>query len=344
MNRAKVIIRNSLNLLSGVYGLLRTIKSDSETSRDLISRVFDNQTINLNESNLLVRMRWGGWIDVDPENIDQLVGLVVNRVWEPATTSLILRNVKKSSTNLNIGTSYGYYAALFGVMGGPNSVNYCVEANPYMIPYLLKTSFWSGTINQTRIMNRAVSNVDGEKVKIYYMPQFSGGGGVNATAAKMEKFTYSSIEETRWSAENLKLLETSEGFLAPGTALYLESEIETITVDSIIPENLCIGIMKVDIEGMESKCVLGAKKVIQRSPDILVILEHSEYTYRVGSDSTKQEIEEAWKFLADEGFRCFQIVPQERYDLPAQLLEIFSFEEWKTVPHGDFAFSRIVLS
>lgn len=311
------------------------IKLVGETG-DLKNTFVNTKFIHLNKNCALVRMRWGAYVAVDPNNLDQLVGLLVNQQWEPATTKVIMDRCERGSININVGTSYGYYAALLGVWGGSTSKTYCFEANAYMIPYLLKTAYWTGVINDLKIMNCAISDSSNEVVQLRYMPQFAGGGGIYEATDFIKADRY---EDTLWSATNLGLIEDEKGFLSPGKAIYLESQVKTKTLDELIP-NEKITILKIDIEGMESEAILGGRKLIERSQNISIILEMSEFSYQNVGELKRQKYLQAWEFLHKEGFKCQGITPMENYESEVSMYSVTDFSEWIKVPHGDFLFSR----
>lgn len=328
-------VSNSVHLSEELRLILDRIEQVSGSS-DLKSTFVSTKFMPLNNSCALIRMRWGAYLAVDPNNLDQLIGLLVNQQWEPATTKLIMERCERGSINVNVGTSYGYYAALLGVWAGSTSKTYCFEANSYMIPYLLKTAYWTGVINDLKIMNCAISDSSNEIVKLRYMPQFAGGGGVNEATDFIKVDRY---EDTLWSLANLKLLEDESGFLSPGKAIYLESEVKTKTLDELIPEG-DINILKIDIEGMESEAILGGRNLIKRSKNISIILEMSEYSYQNAGELKKLKYLKAWDFLLQEGFKCKGIIPMENYESEVRMYPVNDFSEWVQVRHGDFLFSR----
>lgn len=279
----------------------------------------------------------GAWLAVDPRNLDQLVGLVVNREWEPATTGLIMRNIKREGSFVNVGTSYGYYAALLPVLGGPISKTYCFEANPYMIPYLLKTCYWTGVVDQVQIFNRAVSDASESEITISFMRQFAGGGNASAESKTLK---FATTSDTDWTPYNLKYLENEQGIINPRIALYNDYQVKTVVIDDKVPSMKKIDLMKIDIEGMESRAILGAKNTIKNSKSIIIILENSRDTYKNASLDDQTKMREAWDFLSEERFDCFAIIPAQKYEKEVGLRKISSWSEWIDVDHGDFIFSR----
>jgi FkbM family methyltransferase len=293
--------------------------------------------INLDEETILVRMKWGGWVAVDNQNIDQLVGLVVNKQWEPSTTAVMLKNLKRGGVSINIGTSFGYYASLLGVFGGPNSINYCIEANPFMIPYLIKTCYWSGVIDQVRILNRAISDVKDKDLELLYMRQFTAG---ISKSFRTTKQVFKDLSESSWTHKSVKFLEDRDGFIDTGTSLQTKFIVKSTTVDSFIPNNTAVNVLKMDVEGMESLAILGAKATIQNSPEITIILEHSSNVFTSATESEKTVIKQAWDFLSNEGFYCWKIMPLEDFSEQILLEQIPSWKVWTETSHGDFVFRR----
>lgn len=311
----------NLELRNRIEQLLELMRKPKELPR----------VITLADDLVIVRIRWGCYLAVDPNNFDQLVGLLVEGQWEPGTTRVIMDLIKPNSTYINLGTSYGYYANLFAIFGGSASKTICVEANPYMVLYLMKSAFWSGTVNQMRIYNLAATEFTGDTLQIAFMPQFAGGGALNGSP----EISIAGIHETRWTIDSLKKITNEEGLVIPQTGLYTSHKVNSVKLDDLVPDSE-IDFVKMDIEGSEPSAILGCKKLICRSKDIKIICEHSS---QFASNNYAKTIE-AFEFLMEENFECYYIKPTEKFEEPSNLVRLYTIEDWLGAKHGDYLFIR----
>lgn len=335
----RVVRRKLFNgiLLNWQNKLHRYLFHTSNASCVRVETQLNENLISLDNDTVIVKMKWGGLIAVDPKNVDQLVGLVVNREWEPSVTRVIMDRVTEGSQNVVVGTSFGYYPSLIGILAGQNSRTYAIEANSNMIDYLIRTGYWSGVINQLTIHNSAISHVSGQSVMLKHNREFTGAVEFEFETKQKSSTLHNSTH--RWKPENLLSMESSEGFLQPGFGVQDYLEIKTRTLDEIVRYGE-ISILKMDIEGMEANAILGAKNLIERSRNLYIIMEMSNSTFEHADAHQKDLIRKAWNYLEQQKFVCFRITPSESFNREVALDPINTFEDWIQSHHADFLFER----
>ena len=116
----------------------------------------------------------------------------------------------------------------------------------------------------------------------------------------------------------------------------LRTEPEVITVPGIpLDETLIelggVSLLRMDVEGFEPMVIRGARRLIERSPDIAIVAEWSVpmMSIRVDLASFVEELEKS-------GFRAWQINGDARF-VPVAMADLL------TLPHCEVAFARIDL-
>ena len=133
-----------------------------------------------------------------------------------------------------------------------------------------------------------VGDVEGEEVDYYRInPNFEGGGKVK-------------VEETG----NSIYKELSPFFNEPIIEKHVTHTIDNL-VESVGLENDAFQIMKLDVQGSELKALRGAKKLIARSPDLIIITEVSIVPYNGGDAPSFFDIHLEMEKM---GFRMIEII------------------------------------
>lgn len=291
----------------------------------------------------MVEMHYGGMLSFDTRNIDTMPGPVRDGWAEPWNDLLLRSLLKPGMTYVNCGANYGYFTVLGGLQVGVQGKVFSFEANPHIFCHLMRSLFYSGTVVQTTLFNRAVSNTDGEQLDFLFDPQYSGGG--NVTWARPEPKAaedYATPDDCTWSPATLPRLLDDRGRWINGRGLVSGFPATTITLDTAL-EGLAdtIDVIQLDIEGSEPRAILGAKKVLAASPDVRIIMEwFGKYAERPGVAETCREM---WDFLVTEQkFQPFRIepAPSMPYTTPPTLHKVESWEAFCALPHGEVYLER----
>lgn len=270
-----------------------------------------NQAIYLGRDRLLVRASWGGWMIVPTFNVDVALGVVRDGIIEPWTTRLVQELLRRGQTYVHAGANFGYYAALGGHLVGGEGRVIAVEANPHIIPYLLLTRHWSGLTDRLEVFWRALWNKAGEQLTFRFDPQYLGGG--NAEDAFAEWGPIAECMDWReliWSASMLPRITGPDGRIASGHGAQTTFTAVTTTIDDVVPNEISVDLIHLDIEGAEPYALLGGKGVIARSDQLRLITEWASERYDRGSQTMRAAFDELWTFLQDQGFRVRQLVPK----------------------------------
>ena len=126
------------------------------------------EIIPLGDRAVAVRLAFGAWLVVPTWNIDVNVGLIRDGIIEPWTSRAIEALLKPGNRYVNLGAHC--------VGRGGRVV--AVEANRQLLPYLMRSLYWSGYPDVIQLYNCAASDVDDLEVDLMFDPQFAGGASV----------------------------------------------------------------------------------------------------------------------------------------------------------------------
>jgi FkbM family methyltransferase len=226
---------------------------------------------------MLVELNWGGFVVVPTFNLDVAVGAIRDGVIEPWTTELVSQIVKPNDKVVNVGANFGYYTSLLGRLIGIGGRCISIEANPFLLNYLVKSVYYNGTPNQTQIHSFAAGENSG-KTLLQFGTAFIGGGGViNATIQD-----FKSIEQSIWTLSDMSDLTRNDAYQwFPGDR-QISIEVPLKTVDEICDNELDFGLF--DVEGSEPFVLLGMEKSIRRSKNFKFIAEWSPAYLSRGND------------------------------------------------------------
>ncbi|MBW6397171.1 FkbM family methyltransferase [Roseomonas sp. HJA6] len=164
--------------------------------------------------------------------------LMYEGFWEYWLTEFIWRNVKPGQVALDVGANHGYYALLMADLVGPEGQVHAFEPNPRMVQLLRDTAALNGFWQSIRVHPCAV----GER------------------AAAAVRFLASVAEP-----KNGRLLSERD---AAGTGVL---EVPIISLDEALPGR--VDFVKIDVEGAEELVWRGMQEVIDRNPEIQIVLE-----------------------------------------------------------------------
>lgn len=157
--------------------------------------------------------------------------------WEKGLTDLVGRIIKPGMTAIDIGAHIGYYSVLFSQLVQPGGKVFSFEPEPYNFS-LLKKNIEINKINNCIIENKAISDID-NKLKLYLDPDNFGGHSA-----------------------------TSRG--NPNNFI----EVEALPLDDYFKDkDTHVDFIKIDIEGGEYSALDGAKDIIRKNPDLIMVLE-----------------------------------------------------------------------
>lgn len=292
--------------------------------------------INLGTDTILSQQVWGGYIAVPSTNIDVAIGIVREGIHEPWTTRLVQELLREGQTYLNVGANFGYYTALGGHIVGPSGKVHSIEANPYVMPYTMKTIYWSSVSDRVELYNVAIGDVEGGTVNFAFDYQYMGGGGVDRGSKIVAR-----DGSPYWDVTNIDFLVDRNRRWVKGRGLYNTFQAHFRTLDALLSDVPAADLLHMDIEGSEPAAIAGGHELIRRSPNLRIITEWGGQHYQNGSPEQRKLVEDMWAFLVDDQkFRVRHIEPQISADGGLYIGKLLNFDEFVQMPHGDYVWVR----
>ncbi len=294
---------------------------------------------------MLAEAAWGGMMVVPAWNMDVTIGVARDGLHEPWTTRLVQELLRPGERYLNAGANFGYFVCLAGRLVGPAGRVVGVEPNPHIVPFLMKSLYWNGSIGNTEVVVRALSDTPDEPLTFHFDPQYLGGGAprdVSAPLASAER-DFATPEEARWSAATLPQMLDAEGRWIKGIGLMTSFETRTATIDGILARFGLDGLdlLHLDIEGSEAAALLGARRTIATSRRLKIITEWSAGHYVNAAPRLRDAFNAAWEMLTGHGYRVRHLRPQLAGDgglFVSPPLTRAAMTE--TAPHGDYVWIK----
>jgi len=190
--------------------------------------------------------------------------LIMDGHWEFPVTEFIARNVARGDIAMDLGANFGYYTLLMADLVGAQGKVHAFEPSPLTMDFLRKSVSINGFDGRVRLRGEAIWDKSGEKLKLR-MP----------------------MEEPK----NARVLPDSAK-AGPAGAGMRDVVIETLALDDLDVGN--VAFMKVDIEGAEERLWRGMRRFLERSPDVLLLLEFNSARC-VDARRTLQDISNKFK-------------------------------------------------
>ena len=205
--------------------------------------------VPLPENRLLVHTIHSTLMIVDANDLIITPQLAIYRRWEPELTDLVWNSCKPDTVFVDVGANVGYFTILAAASirnGGKGRV-IAIEPNPDCLPLLQRNLVINWSICPVDVRTVAAGAAPGE-VWLAYPADRTANAHVSTPGQDVEG-------ERR-------------------TLVRIEP------LDAIVPEDLAVDILKIDVEGHEISVFRGAERVISRSPNIKVVMEWSPVQMR----------------------------------------------------------------
>lgn len=179
---------------------------------------------------------------LDPDDLITTPQMVIYRQWEADISQMFRSLCRPDSVVVDIGANFGYFsvlaANLIGTGGGGQVIAF--EPNPSLCTLLRRNRDINWSIAPVVLHEIALG--EGDKQLVLHVPKCRGANGS---------------------------LSPPEGMACD------EIPVQVRRLDDVLPPNLAVDIMKIDVEGHEATVLRGAQAVMARSPDLHIILEWS---------------------------------------------------------------------
>lgn len=180
---------------------------------------------------------------IDPNDLIIAPQMVVYRQWEADISQLFRSLCRPDSVVVDIGANFGYFSVLAANLIGAGGTGQVIsfEPNPSLCSLFRRNRDINWSIAPVTLHEIALGE---RKDQLFlHVPTDRGANGSLSAPEGME------CERIPVSVRRL---------------------------DSMLPPDLAVDIMKIDVEGHEATVLRGARKVIARSPNLHLILEWSQ--------------------------------------------------------------------
>jgi FkbM family methyltransferase len=203
-------------------------------------------------------------------------GILNSKTYEPNVTRILNERVRPGMTVLDVGANIGYHSLLMSVLIGREGRCIAIEPNPWNVKLLLANKNLN-RFEQLEILQAAAGNAWG----VLQLNAMYSNGVVSPVNAK--------------SIQEISQRET----------------VLSLKIDGILPPDVRVDVIKIDVEGSEFNALSGALRCIENDHP-LIISEFQPFGLR-GSGVTPEEY---LTFLTDLGYHL--AVLESNHCVPCQ--------------------------
>jgi FkbM family methyltransferase len=191
-----------------------------------------------------VRTTWGGKLLVETTDLLLAPWLMLDGLWEPLVTHVVWENLAPGGVFVDVGANIGYYTILAGkAVGGAGQV-YAFEAHPRIYD-LLSTTVGVNWMRSFITTEHLAVYEDTRKLDFFMHERFAG----NSSLAQADE----------------------------ASAAVSKVQVDTVSLDEYFAGNPArIDLIKVDVEGGELYVFRGMRKLLEATPDVVVVCEWSQ--------------------------------------------------------------------
>lgn len=195
-------------------------------------------------------------------------------MYEQGTTHLIMRFLKEGDVFVDAGANLGYFTILAAKKVGRDGKVYCFEPNPSVTKYLLR-NIELNQLENVVVHEKGVSDINGHFMFFVSDKDISLGNVVGPIGKDSQAI-----------------------------------QIQTVRMDEELPLGLEVDLAKIDVEGEELNVLRGMQSIIERSPEIKILIEYS----LTNSERKKSNPQDLLDFLA-QWFSIYQVLDSSEFSL-----------------------------
>jgi FkbM family methyltransferase len=241
----------------------------------------------------------GHQIFLDPSDNDLTPHLLGGGRWEDSVERLIVRLLRPGQCCLDIGANIGYHTLVMAYCVGTSGEVHGFEPHPVVARLLRATIAVNGLADRVKLHEVALTDHDGE-VTLLALPDHLGGGHVSPMG-----------HEEAYGTGKI-------AFKVPARRLD----------DMFGSDAKPISLIKMDIEGGEAWALRGGAALLQRSPDVRVIMEWSPQML-----SPRTDIAALVDWLEGLGMRFWRVIEGGK-------LQPLDRAALLNLPHSDILITR----
>ncbi len=227
-----------------IAALSRRAQTEIRAGLDDIARMLADRRdyIFLGGTNALTTVDHGHRLFVDTRDRQLVPHLVTNGHWEAWNARLFRQVLRDGDRVVDAGSNVGYFVTLAAELVGRTGHVHAFEANPDIARLLTSSVEINGYASRVTVSTIAVSDRSGTAQFIAYSDR-QGDGGL--------------------------LQHNPCADVANGTVL----DVETGSLDAALPAISNVRLMHFDIEGGEPAALRGARRIIETSPRLVLLVE-----------------------------------------------------------------------
>ncbi|TBW38770.1 FkbM family methyltransferase [Siculibacillus lacustris] len=215
-------------------------------------------SVFLGDHRVLTRTRHGVRMILDTRDIILTPILLLEGLWEPETTQLLVDILKPGMNFVDVGANVGYFACLAGRLNRPGGKLWAFEADPVTFEYLTDNVNLNWFFDDVELVHKAAYETSGT-LTLHQRQKYKGN---------------TSIGQTRQA--DLDTLRDAS----------IAIEVAAVSLDDHFRANdERIDLVKIDVEGAEPFVLRGMRGLIERQPEMRILFEWSPGQIRgVGED------------------------------------------------------------
>jgi FkbM family methyltransferase len=246
------------------------LRLEVEAMRELIQQtrnLVGPMGLPMPDGSMLTQTLHGLLYYIDPTDTIIAPQMLIYRQWEADLTRLINALLEDATTFVDVGANFGYFSCLAAkrLADKPQASVIAVEPNPHLIKLLKRNAEINWSLAPIKVIEAAAGEAAGP-VTLFIPAEHGANGGLT------------NVDQA------------------------LQVKVDMIRLDDIISPGLTVDVMKVDVEGHELGVLKGAADIIQRSPDIKIIVEWSPNQMR----DAGVKVEEFKSFMIEKGLSPFK--------------------------------------
>lgn len=243
-----------------------------------------NIRFHLSNDELLVNTLYDG-VNLVIDKHDPYISYVISQIgtWEPDSIQMMARFVKPGDTIVNLGTHIGIELVVLGQIAGPTGRLYGVEPGFVNFRILQKNIFINKLHNITMLYNMAVS--DREEKGFLFVD-------LNNTGCN-EVYTEETIKERGIDNifnENIRI-----------------EPIKINKVDNILPKDLKVDFILMDVQLLEVETLDGMRELIARSTDLIIYTEWVAISIKLPKKEYDIRLRNLLTWLVEHKFKFYKM-------------------------------------
>lgn len=228
------------DIVDELKGNIRHLWNQQELMSRRIESLVNGHCVNLGGYRMLTETRSGLRMLIDGRDTGSGLEILHSGYIEPDVMKVLQRTFTPGAVFLDVGANFGFYTLFAAQQMGQAGQVYSFEANPHLIPFIEGSVYINGLRDRVTLINKAVADAPGT-ARFGFSYAHIGGGSL---------------------------------LLGGNDAVSNEYvEVPLVRIDDVLPADVVVDVVKLDVEGHEAAALRGMKGVVARSPNIQLVLE-----------------------------------------------------------------------